>query len=51
LVLKIIKGVNLKAGQGVFGRADPYVILKLGNVNYRTGTHQNGGKNPVSESD
>jgi hypothetical protein len=49
LVLKIIKGVNLKAGQGVFGRADPYIIMKLGNVEYRTRTHQNGGKNPVSE--
>lgn len=48
LVLKIIRGVNLKAGQGVFGRADPYVKLHLGNVAYKSRTHQNGGKNPVS---
>lgn len=48
LVLKIIKGANLKAGQGVFGRADPYVTLKLGDIAYKTRTHQNGGKNPVS---
>jgi hypothetical protein len=48
LVLKIIKGVNLKAGQGVFGRADPYIRLKLGNTAFTTRTHRNGGKNPVS---
>ena len=50
LVLKIIKGVNLKAGQGVFGRADLYVTLKLGSIEHKTKTHKNGGKNPVSDS-
>ena len=48
LVLKIIRGTNLKAGQGVFGRADPYVTLKLGSAECKTRTHKNGGKNPVS---
>ncbi|KAL3796651.1 hypothetical protein HJC23_009951 [Cyclotella cryptica] len=46
LVLKIIRGVNLKAGQGVFGRADPYITLRLGSTEFRTKTDKNGGKNP-----
>lgn len=48
LVVTIIKGLNLKAGQGVFGRADPYVKIKLGDSDFRTKPHKNGGKNPVS---
>ena len=48
LGVTIIKGLNLKAGQGVFGRADPYVKLKLGNSEFTSNTHKNGGKNPVS---
>lgn len=46
LTVTIIKGVNLTAGQGVFGRADPYVKLKLGNAEFTTKPHKNGGKNP-----
>ena len=48
LVVTIIKGLNLKAGQGVFGRADPYVKIKLGDSEFTSNTHKNGGKNPVS---
>lgn len=48
LIVTIIKGVNLKAGQGVFGRADPYVKLKLGESELYTNPHKSGGKNPVS---
>lgn len=29
LTIKFIKGINLKAGQGVFGKADPYLKVKL----------------------
>ena len=48
LVVTIIKGLNLKAGQGVFGRADPYVKIKLGDREFTTNAHKNGGKSPVS---
>ena len=41
------RGLNLKAGQGVFGRADPYVKLRLGDNEVSTNPHKNGGKNPV----
>jgi len=41
------KGVSLKAGQGVFGRADPYLKIKVGDQNKITETHMSGGKNPV----
>lgn len=46
LVVTIIKGLNLKAGQGVLGRADPYVKIKLGDHDFTSNTHKNGGKNP-----
>ena len=48
LVVNIVKGKNLKAGQGVFGKADPYVKMKLGDKEEETSPHLNGGKNPVS---
>jgi hypothetical protein len=47
LVIRILKGINLKAGQGVFGRADPYVKIKLGNKEVATNPHMDGGRNPV----
>mmetsp|Transcript_5267 Transcript_5267/g.11254 ORF Transcript_5267/g.11254 Transcript_5267/m.11254 type:complete len:672 (-) Transcript_5267:99-2114(-) len=46
LVVTIIRGVNLKAGQGVFGRADPYVRVKIGDKALFTNPHKSGGKNP-----
>lgn len=48
-MIKIIKGINLKAGQGVFGRADPFVRMKLGNNEATTNPHMDGGRNPVSD--
>ena len=48
LVIGINKGINLKAGQGVFGRADPYVKIKIGDTEFNTNIHKDGGKNPVS---
>lgn len=41
------KGIQLKAGQGVFGRADPYLKIKLGDQTQKTEPHMSGGKNPV----
>ncbi|KAL3781442.1 hypothetical protein ACHAW5_001519 [Stephanodiscus triporus] len=46
LVVGILKGLNLKAGQGVFGRADPYVKIKIGDREFTTSSHKDGGKNP-----
>lgn len=48
LVLNILKGVNLKAGQGVFGRADPYSALKVGSTEFRTKPHRKVGKKLLS---
>ena len=51
LIITIIKGINLKAGQGVFGRADPFVKVKLGDKVFTTYPHKNGGKNPEWEEE
>mmetsp|Transcript_56225 Transcript_56225/g.168337 ORF Transcript_56225/g.168337 Transcript_56225/m.168337 type:complete len:134 (-) Transcript_56225:1112-1513(-) len=48
LTVAIIAAKNLKAGQGVFGKADPYVKLKLGEQEHSTNPDSQGGKNPVS---
>ena len=49
LEVTVVRGKNLKAGQGVFGRADPYVKIKLdGNDEVTTEPDSQGGKNPVS---
>ena len=47
LVVKVVKGIDLKAGQGMFGKADPYVRLKIGGQEQATKPHAQGGKNPV----
>lgn len=49
LVITIIKGINLKTGQGVFGPADPFVKIKVGNNEATTNPHVNGGRNAVSD--
>ena len=49
LVIKILNGINLKREHGVYGRADPYVRIKLGNSEATTNPHMNGGGNPVSD--
>jgi len=47
LVMTIVRGKSLKAGQGVFGRANPFVKIKLGEKIVSTEVHTEGGKNPV----
>ena len=37
----------MKAGQSMYGRADPYAKLTLGNQVFATNPHANGGKDPV----
>ena len=50
LSVKIVRCKNLKAGQGFFGKADPYVKLNIGEKEFITEPHMDGGKNPVSPS-
>lgn len=47
LVVKVVKGVDIKTGQGMFGKADPYAKLKIGSQEHQTKPHVQGGKNPV----
>ena len=48
LMITIMRGKNLKAGQGTFGRANPFVKIKMGQIVVTTEPHVEGGKNPVS---
>ena len=47
LTVKVVKGVDIKPGQGMFGKADPYTKLKIGSQEHQTKPHVQGGKNPV----
>eukprot|EP01006_Ploeotia_vitrea_P031625 TRINITY_DN63957_c0_g1_i1.p1 TRINITY_DN63957_c0_g1~~TRINITY_DN63957_c0_g1_i1.p1 ORF type:complete len:596 (-),score=78.50 TRINITY_DN63957_c0_g1_i1:113-1900(-) len=47
LTTKILRGVDLKAGQGMFGKADPYAKLRVGTQEYSTKPNAGGGKNPI----
>ena len=47
LVLNILRGKGLKAGQGVFGRANPLVKIAIGKKVSSTDVHNEGGKNPI----
>lgn len=47
LVVIIARGINLKAGKGVFGMANPFVKIKLGEKVLTTEIHTEGGKSPV----
>ena len=39
--------MELKAGQGMFGKADPYSKLRIGTQEYSTKPNPGGGKNPI----
>lgn len=43
----MVRGSSLKAGQSMYGRADPYAKLTLGNQVFASNPHANGGKDPV----
>ena len=47
LSVKCLRGVDLKAGQGMFGKADPYTKLRIGTQEFMTKPNQGGGKNPI----
>ncbi len=45
--MKCLRGVDLKAGQGMFGKADPYARLRIGIQEQSTKPNPGGGKNPI----
>jgi len=47
LIVRMLRGVELKAGQGMFGKADPYAKMRIGTQEYMTQPHMGGGKNPI----
>jgi len=47
LVIKCLRGVDLKAGQGMFGKADPFARLRIGTQEFSTKPNPGGGKNPI----
>lgn len=47
LSIKCLRGIDLKAGQGMFGKADPYAKLRIGTQEFATKPNPGGGKNPI----
>ena len=47
LTVKCIRAVDLKAGQGMFGKADPYCSMRIGTQEFATKPIVGGGKNPI----
>ena len=45
--MKCLRGIDLKAGQGMFGKADPYAKLRIGTQEFSTKPNPGGGKNPI----
>ncbi|CAM9811081.1 unnamed protein product [Heterosigma akashiwo] len=46
LLFKCVGGKDLKAGIGMFGKADPYAKITIGAQQFTTKHHSGGGKNP-----
>jgi len=46
LLFKCLRGKDLKAGIGMFGKADPYAKITIGAQQFTTRHHSGGGKNP-----
>lgn len=46
-MIKCLRGVELKAGQCMFGKADPYCKLRIGVQEFATKHNAGGGKNPI----
>jgi len=51
LLFKCIGGKDLKAGIGMFGKADPYAKITIGAQQFTTKPHSGGGKNPEWNED
>lgn len=46
-----MRGIGLKAGQSMYGKADPYVKLTVGTQIFSSNPHVGGGTNPVWNAD
>lgn len=51
LLVKVVKGVDLKGGQTMFGKADPYAKATVGQQAFSTKPVVGGGKNPVWDAE
>jgi len=47
LKIKIIKGNDIKSAKSIFGEADVYALLQIGNQKKETTVKKEGGQNPV----
>ena len=47
LVVKCLRGIDLKAGQGMFGKADPYARFRIGIQEFQSQPNPGGGKQPI----
>ena len=47
LNINFLNGVSLKAGQGFFGKASPYIKAKVGNQEFISEVNNEGGKDPT----
>ena len=45
-MIKCVRGLGLKAGQTMFGKADPYAKITIGSTVFETPPHAGGGKDP-----
>ena len=50
-MVKVVKGVDLKGGQTMFGKADPYAKVSVGQQTFSTKPIVGGGKNPVWDAE
>jgi len=51
LIVCVHNGEKIKAGKSLFGKADPYVVLRLGKVEFRTRVCTGGGTDPVFDEE
>ena len=51
VTITVMKGIDIKCGKSLFGNADVYVTLQLGDYVLRTSVCPSGGMNPVWNED
>jgi serine/threonine-protein phosphatase 2B regulatory subunit len=49
--VKVVKGIDLKGGQTMFGKADPFAKVTVGQQSFTTKPVVGGGKNPVWDAE
>jgi len=46
MVVTLIRGIDIRSGNTLFGKADTYAIIRIGNVTKKSKVSVDGGKNP-----